>query len=473
MRILLVNPSIRQEKTGHYDPGIERARGSYPSLGLLYIAAVLREKGHDVRVFDMDAEREPKRKLAELIDNFEPPVIGIHVMTWTFHQADEIARFVKKKNPKTVLIAGGAAVTSMPEAFMKYSAFDFGVIGEGEETVVELADAICRNRDMRGIKGIIFRASNDIIKNPSRPFIENLDTVPAPARNLVRLERYYDVFTARSRFATVVTSRGCPYKCVYCDRTNRMGHRWRSFPNARIVEEIKELKDFYKIDEIMFFDDEFVTDPHKTMELCEMISGSGLDVVWECRARVDVVTPGLLKAMKKAGCYRIRYGFESGDDGILGVLKKDITVKQSLACAEMTKDAGIEIFGYFMLGCPSETDKTMEKTLKLALEIDPEFAVFSKVMLIPGSQLFDWAVSKKLVAPDYWDRFFAGNAGNRTPTISTKDLPEERVDAFIRMANKKFYSRPGFIMKKLSKIRGISQLTRQARMGISLLLANK
>lgn len=467
MKILFVNPSLAQEEVGHYDPHVEKVRGRYPSLGLLYIAAILEREGHIVEVVDIDTGGQ--NKLFKILRRFNPDILGIHVMVWTFHQANKIAKLAKEIIPSIIVIAGGAAVTSLPKAVIKYSVFDYGVIGEGEETVIEFINAIQSGKDIDSIRGVVFRRQGQIAQNPKRPFLTNLDSVPFPARHLVELNRYYDVFTKKRRFATVVTSRGCPYKCIYCDRENRMGNIWRSFSNRKIIDEMKELKNRHNINEIMFFDDEFIIDRDKTIELCNMILDEGLDVIWECRTRVDVVDRNLLAIMKKAGCYRIRFGFESGDDDILRGLKKGIMVRQSLECARITKEAGIEIFGYFMMGCPGETEKTLKKTLELVFEIDPDFAIFSKTILIPGSELFNWAVSEKLIDNDYWDRFLQGEVKNTAPAISTKELHEGKVDIFIEKANRKFYLRPKFIIKRLSEIRGVLQLHRQAVMAYSLL----
>lgn len=469
MKILLVNPSLTQEKVGHYNLAVEKLRGIYPSLGLLYIAATLEKAGHSVEVIDFDIEKNPHSKLSSILQLSKPDIVGIHVMTWTFHQANKIALFAKEQLPSIIVVAGGAGVTCLPQSVMKYSAFDYGVIGEGEETVLELAAAIACYGNPESVKGIIFRKNGALAQNEARPLMQNLNNVFAPARHLVNLKLYQDVLTRERNFATMITSRGCPYHCIYCDRVNRMGSLWRSVTNQKVVEEIKELYYRFGVKEIMFFDDEFIIERGKILELCEMISALKLPLVWECRARVDLVDLKLLGAMKKSGCYRIRFGFESGDNGILRLLKKGITVEQSKECARITKESGIEIFGYFMLGCPGETKQTMEKTIELALSIDPDFAVFSKVILIPGSELFDWAVREDLIASDYWERFFAGEHKNTAPSLSSKELSELEIEAGLRQANRRFYLRPRFIFKRLSRIKSIEQLKRQALMAKHIL----
>lgn len=469
MNILLVNPSLTRERIGHYNDKVEKIRGIYPSLGLLYIAAVLEQEGHHIEVIDMDIEIDAQNKIISSLARLKPEILCIHVMTWTFHQANEIAKLARNILPSVCVIAGGAAITSAPEVIMKYSMFDYGVIGEGEKTILELMHALNSKDNTGKIPGIIYRENGQIILSSQRTLIETLDSIPNPARHLVNLNLYSDVLSKERACATMITSRGCPYSCIYCDRRNRMGNKWRSFSNHRIIDEMQELKDRYGIKEIMFFDDEFIIDHNRAIEFCNLLLEKKLEILWECRTRVDLIDRELLKIMKKAGCYRIRFGFESGDDKILKILKKGITVKQSLECANIVKKSGIEIFGYFMFGCPEETEKDIQKTIELAFAIDPDFAVFSKVILIPGSELFEWAVSQKLIAADYWERFIAGDIVDTAPSLSSKELPEERVNQIIKEINKKFYFRSKFMLRKLSKIKSISQLIKQVHMASAFL----
>jgi len=469
MNILFINPSLKQQHIGHYSKTVEKTRGIYPSLGLLYIAAVLEQEGHHVEVIDMDTESNPQNKITYSLTHLKPEVLCIHVMTWTFHQANEVAKLAKNTLPSIYIIAGGAAITCTPEAIIKYSVFDYGIIGEGEKTIVELMRTLSSKGDTSKIPGIIYHKNKQLILGGHRALIETLDDIPNPARHLVNLNRYFDVLSRQRSSATMITSRGCPYNCIYCDRRNRMGNKWRSFSNHRIIDEMQELKEQYGIKEIMFFDDEFIIDRVRTIEFCNLILKRNLDIIWECRTRVDMVDPQLLTIMKQAGCYRIRFGFESGDDTILKILKKGITVRQSLECARMVKESGIEIFGYFMFGCPKETEKTVQKTIELAFAIDPDFAVFSKTILIPGSELFEWAVSEKIICADYWERFIAGEITNTAPSISSKELPEKRIDEIIKEANRRFYLRPKFILQKLSRIKNIDQLIKQINMARALI----
>ena len=464
MNILLINPSLLSETIGHYSKGMEKARGVYPSLGLLSIASALEARKHHLRIIECDVERDPGIVLKNTLRTFNPEAVGIYTMTWTFRQSCAIAKKIRTLLPHVKIITGGPNVASFPLLSVKYGECDYAVVGEGEETIVELIEAIEEGNDTHKVKGIVIKEQDNIVQTENRPYIKDIDSIPFSARHLIPMDRFHDVFTRDRRFATMISSRGCPFDCIYCDRKNRMGRQWRARDPLNIVEEIQEVREKFGINEFMFFDDEFVIDKKRTHKFCEQLMQKGLDIVWECRVRVDMVDKKLLEAMKKAGCYRIRYGFESGDNRILEVLKKGITCEQSVETARRTKEAGIEVFGYFMMGSPEETPETLKKTLDFALILDPDFAIFSKTILIAGSELFDWGVKSGLIAEDYWERFLQGEENDPAPCISTNELSSSMVDKAIAEANRKFYLRPRYILRRLSLIRSFKQLHSQVSM---------
>lgn len=470
MNILLINPSLLRETIGHYSRGVEKSRGVYPSLGLLYIASVLESKRHRVKVIECDVEKEPEVVIERTLKVFKPEVVGIYTMTWTFRQSCTIAEKVKALLPHIKVIAGGPNVASFPLLTVQYGDFDYAVVGEGEATVVELIEAIEQGKGVHTIEGIVFRDGGSVVQAGERPYLEDINTISFPARHLVPMDCFYDVFTREQRFATMISSRGCPFDCTYCDRKNRMGRKWRPRDPLNVIEEMGEVKRKFGIREFMFFDDEFIINRERTYEFCEQLMQKGLDIIWECRARVDMVDRELLKVMKRAGCYRIRFGFESGDNRILKVLKKGITVEQSMETARLAKEAGIEVFGYFMMGSPEETPETLKKTLHLALVLDPDYAVFSKTIMIAGSELFNWGVANGLIAHDYWEKFLRGEESDPAPCLSTKELPSMIVERAVSEANRTFYLRSRYILRQLSRIRSFRQLRSQMAMAKGMFL---
>lgn len=464
MRVLLINPSLLQAEIGHYSKRLEKGRGVYPSLGLCYVASSLKKKGHQVSIVDWDTEPNPLETVREKIGGLNPQVVGFYTMTWTFRQVNEIVRRIREWKPDVKFVAGGPNVSSFPKHTLELGEFDYAVQGEGEETVTELMNHLEGGISCKDIKGLIWRDNGSIVQNAPRSLNNDLDGVAFPAWELLHPERYHDVFAQKSIFATLVGTRGCPWSCTFCDRKNRMGSLWRTRSPQNIAQEMKWLNLQSGVSEFMFFDDNFVIDKKWIREVCEEIKRNDLDILWECRARVDMVDKPVLQAMKEAGCYRIRYGMEAGDDNILRVLKKGITVEQIKECSRITKEVGIEIFAYFMMGSPYETPETLKKTLNLAMEIDADFTIFSKTILIVGSELFDWGVKEGYISKDYWVDYLQGKETNPAPALSTKELPEHFVDEYISYANKMFYLRPGYVLRRLANIKSFSQFYRQINM---------
>lgn len=474
MRILLINPSLRQAVTGQYQEEAEKQRGVYPPLGLLYIAATLEKNSHQVKIIDCDIEgNEAENKIEKTCQDFKPQMVGFYAMTWSYQQAKKLAKKNKEIDNKIITIIGGPNMTCLPQYSLEFGDFDFGITSEGEETIIELIEKLegKNNLELDQIRGLVFKKNDQVIINPPRPLIQDLNTIPFPARHLLPIEKYFDVFSREKHFATIIATRGCPFNCTFCDRKNRMGRSWRKRSPENIYQEIKEIIDQYSIREFMFFDDNFIIDKQWAYQVCEKLKP--LNIIWECRERVDMVDEPILKAMKEAGCYRIRFGFESGDNQILKVLKKGITVEQSLKCAQICKKIGMEIYGYFMIGAPEETPQTIEKTIDLALKIDPSFAIFSKTTLIPGSELFDYGVETGQIKKDYWPRFLLGQETNGAPTLSTKELPEKLVDQYVKKADRKFYFRLSFILKKLFSIKDWHHLISQAKIGFALIFKTR
>lgn len=473
MKILLINPSLREADIGHYSKIIEKQRGIYPPLGLAYVASSLEENGHKTKIIDCDTDIKLLKNIGEIYRKYDPDLVGIYHMTWTFGQAKWIAQKIREINTDAKIVVGGPNVSSFPKLTLKYADFDYAVKGEGEITTNELVDAIERgDKGLGKIRGLVFKENNAnrIVENPDRPLISDIDAIPFPAWHLLSINKYFDVFTREKKFATIITSRGCPFNCTFCDKKNRMGRKWRARSPENVLNEIELLNTKHKIREFMFFDDIFTVNKKRVLELCKGIKERKLDIIWECRARVDQVDRELLAKMREAGCYRIRYGMESGDDEILRMMKKGITVSQIRDCAKITKEAGIENFAYFMMGSPQETPETLEKTLNLALEIDPDFVSFSKTILIPGCEMFDWAANNGGIAPNHWELFLYGEETDSAPALSTNVLPEEFVDNYISYANKKFYLRPRYIFRRLCTIKSPMQLYRQFLIALGILL---
>jgi radical SAM superfamily enzyme YgiQ (UPF0313 family) len=466
MKILLVCP-----RHGEATTTLSRIlKNKIPPLGLLCIGAALKKRGHKVKLIDAEAENLNLDKLAKLTKNYQPQIIGISATTPTFKKAREAARYLKKNLPKVPIIFGGSHLASFPKISLEFKEIDYGVIGEGEITICELIEAIEKNKDLNQVKGIVFRRNEKIIQTEPREMVHNLDKLSTPAWHLINLKKYRDVMSKRKQFATMMSSRGCPYNCMWCDPEGRFGKIFRSRSAENILKEIELLHNKYKVKEILFYDDTFSVNRQRIIDLCNNLIAKNWDLIWECRTRVNLVDEELIKLMAQAGCYRIRFGIESGNDDVLKFVRKGITKEQARKTISWCKKYGIETFTYFMLGLPIETEETMKETINFALELDPDYTTFSPTLVFNrGNDLFKWAAKNGYIAKDYWERFVRGENLNLYPLLETDELKKETVHKYSKMAYKNFYFRPKYILKSLKKCKDLSELKKYILIGLGLI----
>ncbi|MGQ9517886.1 MAG: B12-binding domain-containing radical SAM protein [Anaerolineae bacterium] len=382
MRVALISPKWNQMVN------------SYPSLGLGYLAAVLERRGDEVRIFDFGLD--PRRPLEEEVLDvlaFRPDVIGLTAMTTSYHSAEQTISLLRA-GTHAPMVLGGPHATVFPERTLREQpALDYLVFGEGEETMLELMEVIEGRRDPATVAGLCYRRAGQVMCNPARPLIRDLDALPFPARHLFQLERYPLYAPDGGRMLTVLTSRGCPYNCSYCFK-GIVGRTYRQRSPENLIQELKELIRTYGIHNFYFIDDLFTLDVKRLNVLLDMMIAEGLDIRWQCLARVDRVTPELLRRMAAAGCRQIHYGIESGDQEILERVGKRITLEQVRQAVRWTAEAGIRSKGYFMLGLPGDTEETMEQTIQFAASLDLDDAMFSLTTPFPGTRLWEELVAR-------------------------------------------------------------------------------
>ncbi len=367
---------------------------SYPSLGLGYLAAVLERRGDEVRIFDFGLD--PRRPLEDEVHDvlaFRPDVIGLTAMTTSYHSAEEAMSLLRAGTNAPMVLGGPHATVFPARTLQEQPALDYLVFGEGEETMLELMEVIEGRRDPAAVAGLCYRRAGEVICNPARPLIRDLDALPFPARHLFQLERYPLYAPDGGRMLTVLTSRGCPYNCSYCFK-GIVGRTYRQRSPENLMQELKELIRTYGIRNFYFIDDLFTLDVKRLNVLLDMMIAEGLDIRWQCLARVDRVTPELLRKMAAAGCRQIHYGIESGNQEILDRVGKRITLEQVRQAVRWTAEAGIRSKGYFMLGLPGDTEETMEQTIQFAASLDLDDAMFSLTTPFPGTRLWEELVAR-------------------------------------------------------------------------------
>jgi len=431
-------------------------------LGLAYLAAVLERDGHKVKVIDAAVLNLTDEQIASEVRQFDSHLIGITTLTPRYRIALSLAAKLKEELGLPILI-GGSHVTALPEETMRNKCFDFAAMGEGETTIADLVQAIENNQDISNVKGIVYRDRDKIVMTESRPLIDDLDTIPFPARDLLPpLGRYRPSPASCKRLpqATMMTSRGCPYRCAFCDRSV-FGNHARTRTARNVVDEMELLIAKYGAREIRFWDDIFNINQQRVIGICEEVLSRKLDVPWTCLARANHMNAQVLDAMAKAGCWQVDYGIESGNQTILNGIMKGQTLDQVERVVKMTRKAGIGVRGFFMLALPGETESTMRDTIRFAKRLDLTSAVFHVTTPFPGTDLFNIArESGELRSDVSYDTYMLGFSED-IPYVP-KGLTAQGIKDIERTAYWEFYLRPSFLMKRFLEIRSLTDVQRYA-----------
>ena len=463
MKVLLIQPR-----------GVKEVREEYVStqfpMNLGYIAAALKNNGHVVRLLDFNVQNID---LAGYILQFSPAVVGLTAMTPAINAAGEIAKKIKGIDPKIIVVLGGVHASAMPiDTMNNFSGIDFLVYGEGEETVKELFRAIEGGRDFSGVPGIVYRKDGGLIKNPPRPLIKNLDEVLFPARDLVDMSFYKKSHVSRGfsrkyqNILELMTSRGCPNRCIFCAGHINYGAslRFRSFEN--IAAEMTECVKKYGINHISIEDDTFTLNRQLVERFCDFCKEHRL--TWNCNSRVNTVTFDLLKKMGESGCKKISFGVESGSPRILSLIKKGTTLEQVRNAFSLAKAAGIRyVEGTFILGC--HIDETLEDigmTKKLIWELLPDFVMLSVMCPFPGTEIYD-DMRREGYLPENpnWDdfSFFI----DREKYVRLRHITHAELNRIQRDVIKKYFTSPRYIWSQLKRMRSRSELSYFANLGVA------
>lgn len=429
-------------------------------IGLAYLASTLREWAAaqvdilDCLVEDLDLEAALKR-----IKEISPDVLFFALGTPTLDFTREWILELKKDLPNLKVVAVGPHVTVLPGESLREVPLDFVIRGEPEQVACHLIRAWEEGRGVSEVKGISYRKGNELRSNPDQPLLEDVDKFPFPARDLLPNEKYSAPFAHHPPFGLILTARGCPFKCVYCATRGYYGNSWRARSVENVITELKEMVNRYQIRDIGFWDDTFTVNKKRVIEICRRIIEEDLKIGWICLARVDTVDPEILSWMKKAGCYQIQYGVESGDEEVLRNLGKNTTIEQIKRAFQLSRAAGIEAAAFFMFGNPGETEETVKKTIRLALELPADYASFNINTPYPGCELFQ-RMKEKLGSD--WKNFNAKHASYQT------GFDEQSLEKHIREAYRRFYYRPKYIFKLLRQIRAPADLFKYTKAALDV-----
>lgn len=425
-------------------------------LGTLYVASSLIKEGHDVRF--LNGAFMSHAGIMTEVASFKPDIVGIYSTTFGWKKAIFTAEEIRKAGiqPRPYIVVGGPYPIAMQEKCLESTSdIDAIITGEGEITMVEVMDRLSQGKSLEDIEGVIFRDGDKVIKNPLRPLITDIDSLPFPARELLGDAKDYIPPPAtykRKPVAVIMTARGCNRRCIFCfqiDKERKLGVRFRSVEN--VMEEIELCLDQgYR--EIKFIDDTLAADYERAMKIAKEIKKRNLDFTWFASACVHQVDRPLLQAFKDAGCWAILFGAESGVQKNLNTIRKGITLDQIRKAVSTAKSVGITVYTPFLFGLPGETYEEGLRTIEFACELNPDIANFHALTPFPGTELYDNIDKYGTMSGDLTDFTYQGAA------FVPHTMTREEVAELRQMAFKKFYSRPSYIMKKILALRNINDL---------------
>ena len=436
MNILLIQPSSRT---------LQREELVVPPLGLAYLAASLEREGHRVKILDAFALGMSWGEFEGEVKKTKPDLIGLGGMTPTIDNTLRAAR-ICRPHTRTLVVGGPHVSVQQQEFFRECPEADFGIVGEGEAAFAGLVKRLEEGKDPWEIPGLVGPEK----ANPPGKFIDDLDSIPFPSRHLLPNHAYRYALWPGKKITTLITSRGCPYHCIFCDKSV-FGSRWRARSPRNVLDEMEQVAKGFKIRSMILYDDLFTVDKQRAIEICRGILERGLRIEWKCEGRVDRVDEEMLKWMKKAGCSLIAYGVESGNQEGLDYLRKKTTLSQVRRAFDLTHKAGIRPMAYFILGIPVETFEGGLKTIEFAKELRPEYAQFSILSPYRGTKLYEEAVAKG------WYREVDANnpfdKDQKRPVLLSENWTEEMLQEILKEAHRRFYFRAGYILNQLRRLR--------------------
>ena len=431
-----------------------------PPTDLMYLAAIAEQLGFEAKIKDYSLGGDLDKDLRE----FKPDYVVANIATPTFKSDMEAVKRIKEKLPScTMIVKGAPFLTYNTNVIYEHPYIDYVIMGEPELTLKEILEGVPDNE----ILGICYSENFQGVKNEPRPFNEDLDSLPFPARHLVDNTIYKRPDNGKVQ-AVIKVSRGCPFHCFFCLASPVSGVKVRKRSAENIIAEIKECVEKYNIRNFLFWSDIFNIDRDWTLDLCKKIIDSGLKITWSANTRADTMDDEMASLMYKSGCRLVSIGVESGSQEILNNIGKRITLDDIRNTVRVLKKNKIKIYNYFVLGLPWETEKTAEETIKFAIELDSNFVSFYTASPLPGTKFFAYALVNKLAEDglNFDGAYFV-------PAVRSHDLSKERILEIHKSAVRRFYLRPKFIFKTLFSLRSFAEFKNYFKAGINLILQER
>lgn len=459
MKLYIVNPPFKAEygkfSRESRSPAVTKSGALYYPLWLIYAAAYAQKMGHEVYFLDAPAKRKTEEQsLSEIQENAKGEQLFVLGTSTPSLKSDiRFAEKLKELFPESFILLVGTHPSALPEETLGFSkAVDAVAIGEFDNTVVELANALEVGSNIASVRGICYRSGDTITRTTPMPLMKNLDELPFASQFIKEHLEIKDYFFAAATYPSiqVFTGRGCPFRCTFCVYPQTMhGHAFRARSAQNVVDEFQYIaENFPTVHEVVIEDDTFTANKKRVLNICQLLVERGLNkrLKWLCNARVglDFET---MQAMKKAGCRLIIPGIESGSQQILDNIKKGTRVELFKEYVDNAKKAGLLIHACYMVGNPGETKQTMQETLDLALKLNTDTAQFFPLIPYPGTEIYNWAKENGYIELDY-DKYCKED-GTHNTVLSLPDLSTQELVEFCDYARRRYYLRVGYILHRL------------------------
>ena len=472
MKVLLMVAPSEDALTLEASNDIAQNMGCFPPLGILYVGTYLKENsGHKVHIIDSETERLSFADIEKRVTKIKPDVIGITTFTNTLRNVLDLIKLVKRIYPECIVVLGGPHIPLYPEETIEFDEVDYAISGDGEYSFKTLLDVLeqklpmdIKDEKLKKIEGIVFKTNDGLIYKNGFARVKNIESLPFPDRSFLQKELYYCILGKNRLMTTIMSSRGCPFHCTFCNTPDKV-YRFRS-PKS-VVDEIESVVAM-GVEEVFFFDDLFNINEKRVIEICDEIIKRKIKVKWAFRGRVNGITEELVRKAKLAGCERIQYGIEKATDESLKKVKKDSTVKGIVRAVKLTKKYGLMCVGNFLFFTPGEDEHDAEEIINFSLKLPLDHAEFSVFIPYPGTRIYEEGLKSGFFEKDYW-REYAKNPAKDFQIIWEEKVSKENMYYISSKAHKRFYLRPRIIWNEFKRISSLKEFIRVAKGALIIL----
>ena len=464
--VLMAPPSLIVFNPAH-DATVIRTSGAYPPLGLASVAGAVEADGVRAAILDLAAQPLPREGLVARLRQLQPKLVGIGGMTLSLPSIGRLVELARQALPEATIVVGGPCMEDYPrEVLVRLAGADLGVMGEGEETFRDIVRRRLGGRQLTEVEGTVFRRGGEVVMAAARELIHDLDALPAPAHHLVDYRRYAPVISRGRGFATLYTSRGCPFNCRYCHRQGWL-RRVRYHSPQRVVDDMTHLVKGLGVREIKFYDETFTLDRRRVLEICRLLRQSGLQVPWEIRTRPELLDLEMTRELAASGCYRVCVGVEAGSQERLDRMGRTTKMADIHDAFRWAHQSGLSTLAFFMIGYPGDTRRDYEDVLRLACQIGPSWIVVAVTSAYANTEIYRQLLDSGRLARDVWRDYTLGltdRIDTRDITFDGKDYGRDELEAMVSRLYWRFYFRWGQIGRLLREIRSARQLANLGRM---------